>query len=212
MKETTLKILEDTLKRRPALEGQKQNILSALELMLSAVKGGGKIMLCGNGGSAADSEHIAGELLKRFKKPRPIGQEAVRELEKYGEDGAQLIQGLEKGIPAISLTSHLSFSTAFANDKNPFLVFAQQLFALGIRGDVLISLSTSGNSKNCVYAILAAKAKGIATISLTGSADSKMAQLSDVAIKAPETETFLVQEYHLPIYHCLCAMLEEELF
>ena len=212
MKDSTMEILEKTIERHKALEAQRSNILNAFKLLLCGVKEGGKILLCGNGGSAADCEHIAGELLKRFKKHRPIDEKVKANLLEMGEDGKFLADNLEGAISAISLTSHLSFSTAFAHDKNPHLVYAQQLYALGKAGDVLISLSTSGNSKNCVYAIIAAKAKGIKTISFTGKRESQMSRLSDVAIQVPEEETFLVQELHLPIYHCLCAMLEEEMF
>lgn len=212
MKDSAIKILDDTLMRHPRLEGQRQNILSAFEILQNCVKSGGKILICGNGGSAADSEHIAGELLKRFKKQRKIEETVLRNLSQFGDEGSKLSMSLEGAIPAISLTSHLSFSTAFVNDKEPLMVFAQQLYALGQKGDVLISLSTTGNSKNCVYAIMTAKAKGIKTVSLTGQDESRMSALSDITIRVPETETYLVQELHLPVYHCLCAMLEEEIF
>jgi D-sedoheptulose 7-phosphate isomerase len=212
MKQSTENILNQLMLRQKELISVKADINYAFEIILKTYKNGNKLLLCGNGGSAADCEHIAGELLKAFRKKRDIKLETFNALKNYGEEGKMIAENLEGALPVISLTSHISFLTAFANDKMPELNFAQQLYALGNEEDTLISISTSGNSKNCVYALLTAKVKNVNTISLTGKNESKMSELSDVTIKVNETETYLIQELHLPIYHCLCAMLEEELF
>ena len=212
MKDTTMMILDDLVKRYPNLDTAKSDILNAYKILENAYKNGKKVLICGNGGSAADSEHIVGELMKRFKKDRTLNKKTYDELAKYGDEGLKLQNSLDEPLRAIALTSHISLSTAFANDKQPKAVFAQQLYGLGDEGDVLLSISTSGNSENCVLAATLAKAMNIKTISLTGKMDSKLSIISDVTIKAPETEVYKVQECHLPIYHSLCAMLEEEFF
>lgn len=212
MKESTKKIYDELFDRYPVLVGEKQNVLSAFALLRSVYLSDKKLLLCGNGGSASDCEHIAGELIKSFKKKRPLEKTDEEKLTALGEDGATLANVLERGLKTVSLTSHLALSTAFANDKEPLATFAQQLYVLGDEGDALLCLSTSGNSQNCVYAALTAKAKGIKTLAITGAKESRLSALCDVCIQAPETETYKVQELHLPIYHCLCAMLEEEIF
>ena len=212
MKDTTKQILEELVIRYPRLSVAKKDILDAYLILENAYRNGNKLLICGNGGSAADSEHIVGELMKKFKKERPIKQDVYNELNKYGDEGKKLQETLDGCLRATSLTSHISLSTAFANDKEPTAAFAQQLYGLGDVGDVLLSISTSGNSENCVLTATLAKAMNIKTISLTGKMDSKLSKISDVTIKAPETETYKVQELHLPIYHALCAMLEEEFF
>ena len=212
MKDTTLMILDDLVVRYPQLKLVKEDILNAFLILENAYKNGKKVLICGNGGSAADSEHIVGELMKRFKKDRTLNKKTYNELSKYGEEGLKLQHSLDESLRAIALTSHIALSTAFANDKEPKAVFAQQLYGLGDEGDVLISISTSGNSENCVLAATLAKAMNIKTISLTGKKDSKLSAISDVTIKAPETEVYKIQELHLPIYHSLCAMLEEDFF
>ena len=212
MKDTTKQILEELVIRYPQLSVAKNDILNAYIVLENAYKNGNKLLICGNGGSAADSEHMVGELMKKFKKERPINQTVYNELSKYGDEGKKLQESLDGCLRATSLTSHISLSTAFANDKEPTAAFAQQLYGLGDAGDVLLSISTSGNSENCVLATTLARAMNIKTISLTGKMDSKLSKISDVTIKAPETETYKVQELHLPIYHVLCAMLEEEFF
>lgn len=151
-------------------------------------------------------------LSNRSRKKRPLEKTDEEKLTALGEDGATLANVLERGLKTVSLTSHLALSTAFANDKEPLATFAQQVYVLGDEGDALLCLSTSGNSQNCVYAALTAKAKGIKTLAITGAKESRLSALCDVCIQAPETETYKVQELHLPIYHCLCAMLEEEIF
>lgn len=211
MKDCTKMVLEGLVERYPALASEKENIQSAFETLAACFAGGNRLYLCGNGGSAADCEHIAGELLKSFKKCRPLPEKLVNALAQY-EDGNALISGLEGGLPVVSLCGHIAFSTAYLNDKDPSFIFAQQVNAWGREGDVLLTLSTSGNSKNCVYATMVAKALGMKVVALVGGNGGKLKTLADVAVVAPEKETYKVQEYHLPIYHCLCAMLEEEFF
>ncbi len=169
-------------------------------------------MICGNGGSASDSEHIVGELMKKFRKQRKIDAQIYGKLANYGNEGEKLRETLEGSLRTVSLTSHMALNTVFSNDKESSVVFAQQLYGQGDKGDVLISISTSGDSENCVLATTLAKAMEIKTIALTGQKESRLSVLSDVAIRVPEVETYKIQELHLPIYHCLCAMLEEELF
>lgn len=212
MKNTTIKIYENLFERYPALTVCKNDIMRAFEIMKTTYENGGKLLLCGNGGSASDCEHIVGELMKSFKKKRAIKKEVYQNLLAMGKTGEILSERLEGGLSAISLTSHLALSTAFSNDVDPSVTFAQQLYSLANANDTLVSLSTSGNSDNCVKATVLAKAMGLQTIALTGEKDSKLSDLCSVTIKAPASETFIVQEYHLPIYHTLCAMLEEEFF
>lgn len=212
MKDTTRALFDELLERYPSLTSIRSDIESALEMLISVYKNGGKLLVCGNGGSAADSEHIVGELMKSFMQKRAISTELYDKLASFGEDGLHMREHLEGSLPAISLTSHLSLSTAFANDSEPALVFAQQLLGLGHSGDALIAISTSGNSKNCVLAATLAKAMGIKLIALTGAPKSKLSALADVSVRAPETETFKVQELHLPIYHAIAAALEKEFF
>ncbi len=201
--------MEKLLKRFPDLVSVKDKILAARELIISTYENGGKLLLCGNGGSASDCEHIAGELLKSFKRKRPISQELADKLSFYGDDGKKLAETLEGALPAISLCGHPSLSTAYANDREPYMVFAQQLLGLGNKGDLLIALTTSGNSRNCLYAAMTAKAMGINIISITGEGGGKIASLSDICINLPEKETYIVQELTLPLYHYLCAEAED---
>lgn len=212
MKNSTREILKDLIKRYPQLTSVENDIEKTFLTLQSAYDNGNKILICGNGGSASDSEHIVGELLKSFKKKRPIKNEIYNKLSDFGAEGEKLQGTLEGSLSAVALTSHLALSTAFSNDKEPTVVFAQQLYGLAESGDVLLSLSTSGNSENCVLATVLAKVMGLKTISLTGQSDSRLSAISDITIKVPEYETYKIQELHLPVYHCLCAMLEEELF
>ncbi len=212
MKEKVKKILDETLQRYSALEQCREQISAAFECIAAAYGRGGKLLLCGNGGSASDCEHIVGELMKSFKLPRTLGEEEKQKLSACGEPGRIAAEGLECGLPAISLTSHPSLSTAFANDRDPLLAFAQQLYVLGREEDVLLAITTSGNSKNCLCAAAVARAKGMKVVFLTGAGGGKAVSCADVCIRVPQTQTYLVQELHLPVYHCLCAMLEEEFF
>lgn len=212
MKETTRKIYNELFDRYSILNDVKDNILNVFELIKSTYENGGILYCAGNGGSSSDSEHIVGELLKSFKKKRLIDENTTSNLLGYGEEGKYLLNKLEGSLPAVSLISQTGILTAFANDKSWDTAIAQQLYGLGRSGDCLIVLSTSGNSKNCIYAVLVAKAKGIKTIAFTGCSGGQLREICDDCICVPETETYKVQELHLPIYHCLCAMLEEEFF
>lgn len=170
-------------------------------------------MIAGNGGSAADSEHIAGELMKRFKIPRPVTSEFADKLKAIDPiRGENLAQNLERGLMAIPLVAHEALSTAYINDVDGLGVFAQQLFGFGRPGDVFLGISTSGNSKNVISATVVARALGIKVIGLTGTKGGELAKVADVAIKVPETETYMIQELHLPVYHTLCLMLEDKFF
>lgn len=212
MKSTTTSILQELGERYPALSPLTPDIEAAFTLLQTTASTGGTLFTCGNGGSASDSEHIVGELMKSFKKRRPIDETVAKKLEAYGEDGKKLLPVLEGAIKAVALTSHPSLSTAFSNDKSPVAVFAQQVYGLGEEGDTLLCLSTSGNSANCVLAAIVAKAKGMRVIAMTGEKQSKLSELADVTLRVLERETYKIQELHLPLYHCLCAMLEEENF
>ena len=186
-----------------ALEECREDIEKALELILHTYQNGGKVLVCGNGGSAADSEHIVGELMKGFLLKRPVTDERIPE---------RLRMGLQGSLPAISLPSQCAILSAFINDVDPEMMYAQLVYGYAKENDLVIGLSTSGNSKNVVNAIEVAKCLGVKTLSLTGSKDSRMSELSDVTIRVPETETYKVQEYHLPVYHYLCAEVERILF
>lgn len=195
--------IDDLLKRAPALNDCINVIVEAYDVMQTCYQSGGKLLLCGNGGSAADSEHWAGELLKGFMHPRKMNALSGKGLP---ED---LLNHLQWGLPAIPLTGFPSFATAFANDVEPEFTFAQLVWGLGKPGDVLVGISTSGNSKNVCHAARAAKAKGLKVVALTGQSGGKLKGLADVCIAVPSTSTPLIQEYHLPIYHCLSLMLED---
>ena len=212
MKETTKKILKELSIRYPSLDCVEQDVQAAYDIIQEAFANGSSLYLCGNGGSSADCEHITGELLKSFKKYRPLPNDLLEKLSEYGEDGEKLKMGLDGGLPAVSLCGHFAFSTAYQNDKDPMFVFAQQVNVWGKKGDVLLTLSTSGNSKNCIYAALVAKAKGMKVVFLGGGNGGKLKAIADASIVVPEKETYKVQELHLPVYHCLCAMLEEEFY
>jgi D-sedoheptulose 7-phosphate isomerase len=213
MKNSSAHYIDSLIVRYPRLAPAKQDILKAIQILVNSYRNGGKLLICGNGGSAADSEHIVGELMKGFVLPRPIDSELSNDLKQhYQNDGEYIGRHVQKGLPAISLVSEVGLSTAFSNDQAPDLVFAQQVLGYGKKGDVLLGISTSGNSKNVVYAIEMAKELGILTIGLTGEKDSHMSALADITIRAGETETFKIQECHLPIYHAICLALEEEFF
>ena len=213
MKTSTTKKIDQLLERYPALEICRDNLLEAVDKICATFKNGGKLMTCGNGGSAADAQHIVGELMKGFILPREITGDFVRRAEKFFPDDADYFRAnLQGALPAISLVGENALNTAFANDKAPDLIFAQQVFGLGKRGDILLAISTSGNSENVVYAVEVAKILGVTTISLTGKRGGKLKHISDVTICAPADETFQIQELHLPIYHALCLAAENEFF
>jgi D-sedoheptulose 7-phosphate isomerase len=191
----------------------KDDILTAYTTLCEAYTKECKLLVCGNGGSASDCEHIVGELMKEFKLKREVYKEQAANMKQIDEQlGSVLANHLQGALPAITLTSHSSLTTAFMNDSQPELVFAQQVNGYGKAGDVLLGISTSGNSMNVLYAAVTAKAKGLKVIGLTGQNDSRLKSLSDVCIQVPETDTYKIQELHLPVYHCLCMMLEEHFF
>ena len=201
------------VERYPSLESAKNDILAAYLLLEESYENGGKLLVAGNGGSAADAEHIVGELMKGFKLSRkPETDFAERLVAENQELGSVLAENLQGALPAIALDGHPALSTAYMNDCEPLLCFAQQVNGYGKSGDVFLGISTSGNSKNVLFAATTAHAKGMKVIGLTGAKDSKLKDMSDVCIKAPQTETYMIQELHLPIYHCLCLMLEDKFF
>ncbi len=204
---------EELFTRYPKLSSCTTDFDAAFSELLSCCRRGGKLLIAGNGGSAADSEHIAGELMKSFLFLRDPDRETTRRLEAlYGEDGVQLARVIEGAVPVIPLTSMPALSTAFANDVEPDACFAQMVNGLGQPIDLFLGISTSGNSRNILLALMVAKAKGMKTILLTGNNGGFCREKADIAICVGETETFKIQELHLPIYHALCAMLEAELF
>lgn len=201
------------VERYASLESARNDIVAAYLLLEESYENGGKLLVAGNGGSAADAEHIVGELMKGFKLPRkPEADFAEKLVEENQELGSVLAENLQGALPAIALDGHPALSTAYMNDCEPLLCFAQQVNGYGKSGDVFLGISTSGNSKNVLYAATTAHAKGMKVIGLTGAKDSKLKDMSDVCIKAPQTETYMIQELHLPIYHCLCLMLEDNFF
>lgn len=201
------------IERYPHLDICREDIKKAYELLETAYSNGRKLLVCGNGGSASDSVHIVGELMKEFKLKRNVcSDHAVALKEIDPELGQVLADYLQGALPAISLTGHSSLQTAFMNDAVPELVFAQQVNGYGKPGDVFLGISTSGNSKNVLYAAVNAKAKGLNVIGLTGAKENKLMKYADVCIRVPETETYMIQELHLPVYHCLCLMLEDKFF
>lgn len=213
MKQTTIDILDKLAERYPALAPLHVNIFEAFKVICKAYQNGGVLYVCGNGGSAADSEHIVGELMKSFRKKRPVDDKIKDSLtQMFGESGRILGDTLEGGLPAVSLCSHVSLKSAVANDTDPANIYAQQLFSLGRAGDCLIAISTSGNAENCMRAAMVAKLIGMKIVALTGEKGGRLKETADVTVNVPERETYAVQELHLPVYHCLCAMLEEELF
>lgn len=208
-----IKQLDFLLSRYPILEPCKKDIVSAYETIANSYKGNGKLLIAGNGGSAADAEHIVGELMKAFTSSRKIDQSYAELLISVEPELGQILaQNLQGALPAIALDGHLALTTAFMNDCEPLLCFAQQVNGYGRPDDVLLAISTSGNSKNVLFATVAAKAKKMKVVGLTGKTESKLSELSDVCIRVPEIETYKVQELHLPIYHSLCLMLEETFF
>ena len=210
--------IETLLQNHPFLSVCRASIEAARDLLIRTYRKGGKLLLCGNGGSAADCDHIAGELLKGFLSHRPLSEEDCMALADTLPDGEAdpdlyLLAGqLQGGLPAVSLPAQTAAVTAVCNDTDPALIFAQLVWALGQAGDTLVCLSTSGNSRNVVLAAKAARAKGMAVLALTGENDSRLSELADVTVQVPAADTYRVQEYHLPVYHYLCAAVEEEFF
>ncbi len=207
------KHLDTLIERYPKLEMCRDDIIRAYEILEECYVADHKLLIAGNGGSAADSEHIAGELMKRFEAPRPVPQSFADKLKTIDPvRGENLAKNLERGLMAIPLVAHEALTTAYINDVDGLGVFAQQLYGFGRPGDVFLGISTSGNSKNVMSATVVARALGIKVIGLTGASGGELGMVADVTIRVPETETYKVQELHLPVYHCLCLMLEDSFF
>lgn len=212
--ENPTKHINELITRYPILAPCREDILRAYEVLETCYTQGRKLLVAGNGGSAADSEHIVGELMKEFKLKRRVYADQAESMQRIDpEMGRILAENLQGALPAISLCEHSGLNTAYMNDSGePALIFAQQVNGYGRKGDVFLGISTSGNSKNILYAAVAAKAKGLKVIGLTGHKESRLTALADVCIRVPETETYKIQELHLPVYHALCMMLEERFF
>ena len=203
-------MINDLVNRYPVLAKVRDDIEMVYKLLVECYENGGKVLIVGNGGSAADSEHIVGELMKGFIKNRPVSAEMYEALVAVDPvRGEALAKNLQGGLPAIALTAHTSLNTAFANDRDPVMIYAQQVNGYGKPGDVFLGISTSGNAENVMYAAVTAKAKGMKVLALTGKDGGKLAKVADVSIIVPEQETYKIQELHLPIYHVLCLMLED---
>lgn len=206
-------LLDDLFQSHPELFICRDSIEKAFRILKDCYDRGGKVLVCGNGGSASDSEHIVGELMKGFICNRKIDMSHRNQLcEMFPVVGSYLAGHLQGALPAISLVSQTGFTTAYGNDVAADMIFAQQVYGYAKKGDVLIGLSTSGNSKNVIHALMVAKALSVSTIGFTGNTGGQMKGLCDTVIMVPAADTFKVQEYHLPIYHTLCAMIEAEYF
>ncbi|MDE5722543.1 MAG: SIS domain-containing protein [Clostridia bacterium] len=215
MKVKILKHIDLLIERYPVLASCKGEIINAYNILEECFSTGCKLLIAGNGGSCADSAHIVGELMKGFKLTRKCTEEFADRLKDIDKmRGAELAERLQGGLPAIALTEHQSLNTAYLNDvlNGGLLTFAQQTYVYGQEGDILLAITTSGNSKNLLFASVVAKAKGMKIIALTGATGGEIAKFADTAIKVPEAETYMIQELHVPIYHCLCLMLEEKFF
>lgn len=209
MKNSTQIILNELFNRYPELCDAEKSIVSAFEKLQKTFLNKGKLLVCGNGGSAADSDHIVGELVKGFKLKRELPSWMK---EKFNEAGEHLANCLQMGLPTINLSAQTALISAISNDNGADMIFAQQVFVYGQKNDCLLGLSTSGNSKNIVAACKVANVLGINTIGMTGEKKCEMDEICDIVIKVPSSITFKIQEFHLPVYHALCAMLEEEFF
>lgn len=205
--------MDELIERYPVLESARESIIEAFHVLLTCFQQNRKLLIAGNGGSAADAEHIVGELMKSFVLPRKINENLKEKMKNIDDNlGSELADKLEQALPAIALNNHNSLNTAFLNDVDGKLCFAQQILGYGVAGDVFLAISTSGNSMNILYASIVAKAKGMKVIALTGKGGGRLALVADVVVAVDEQETYKVQELHLPVYHCLCRMVEEEMF
>ena len=206
-------MLDELIKRYPILERVREDIEAVYGILERCYENGGELLIAGNGGSAADAEHIVGELMKGFVKRRPVTEEMKEALEKADPvRGKELSEKLQGGLPAIALVDHAALSTAFANDVDGMLSYAQQVNGYGKPGDVFLGISTSGNAENVMYAAVTAKAKGMQVVGLTGRDGGKLAGIAAAAVIVPEMETYKIQELHLPVYHALCLMLEHRFY
>ena len=208
-----MQYLDSLIERYPKLRVCRDDIEKAYKILLDSFRTGKKLLVAGNGGSASDAEHIVGELMKSFILPRALPADSKNKLKLVdAELGNELAEKLQGALPAIAVVDHVALSTAYLNDVDPLLGFAQQVYGYGQAGDTFLGITTSGNSKNVLYACVAARAKNMKTIALTGRDGGKVKDLVDVAIVGPETETYKIQELHLPVYHCLCLMVEEAVY
>ena len=213
IKRSSQAIFDELLQRYPQLSVCREDIKAAFEMLLKSYRNKGKLLIAGNGGSAADSDHISGELTKSFLFKRAVDPQVSEGLAQlFGEEGKTICDNLEGGLPAIPLPTMNASNSAFANDVGWRQSFAQLVNALGMEGDVFLGITTSGNSGNIVDALMVSKVKGVGTIALTGRDGGRCKTLADVCIVVPEKETFKIQELHLPVYHALCSMVEAELF
>lgn len=213
MKESTEAIMEAFFSQKTELTQCRESIVAAFQMLSGCFRSGGKLLTCGNGGSASDAQHIVGELMKSFTLPRTPNEEFRQRLERASCSATDfLATNLQGALPALSLVGETSLTTAYANDMAPGLVFAQQVYGYGYAGDVLLAISTSGESKNILYAAQVAKALEMNVIGLTGEKGGALRDWSDVLIAVPSNETYRIQEYHLPVYHMLCLALENEFF
>ena len=209
-KNTLLNLL---VERYPALNQCRADISAAGDLWINSYENNGKLLICGNGGSAADADHITGELLKSFSKKRPVTNDFTADLKNISDErGTILSEKLERGLPAISLSAHSALTSAVSNDIGGDFIYAQQIMGYGNKQDVLVAITTSGNSQNIIDAAITAKAKGMKVVGLTGETGGKLKQYCDVTICVPSTITPVVQEYHLPVYHILCQIVEHKFF
>jgi D-sedoheptulose 7-phosphate isomerase len=208
-----IEYINTLINRYPSLESVKADISAAFDIIANSYANGGKLLIAGNGGSASDAEHIAGELMKTFSKKRNLPDSFISDIKKVDPEIADyLIPRMQPGLPTIALSGHASLNTACINDIDGNITFAQQVYGYGKETDVLLAISTSGNSKNVLYAAAVAKAKKLKIIALSGGTGGALKKVADASIIVPETETYKVQELHLPVYHCLCQMLENHFF
>jgi len=206
-------IIEELIRRYPQFEDITYKIIEAAERLIRCYQNGNKVLICGNGGSSSDSDHIAGELLKGFEEKRPLNDQMKNQLLSVSAKRGQfLAEKLQTGLPAISLSAHSALVTAVANDTDAHLIFAQQVIGFGSPGDVLIGISTSGNAQSVVDAAITARAIGMSVIGLTGATGGKLKACCDILINVPEKRTSFVQELHLPVYHALCMIIENHFF
>ena len=206
-------MMNELLTRYPTLTACADEIAAARDALIACYEAGGKVLLCGNGGSASDSDHIVGELMKGFLKKRPLSEERKAQMKAASPALTdETLSKLQVGLPAVSLPSIAGLNSAFCNDVDPELIYAQSVLGLAKAGDILIALSTSGNAKNVAHAVAVAKALGVTVIGMTGEAGGTLGREADIAIRVPERETFKVQELHLPVYHYLCAAVEAHFF
>lgn len=205
--------IQTLLERYPQLEGIRRDITEGYLALENCYQHGGTLLAAGNGGSAADADHVVGELMKSFRLPRPVSEDCARKLRDVDEARGVMLAGtLQRALPAISLAAHGALMTACINDMDPESVYAQMLYGYGRPGDVFLGISTSGNSPNVLNAAITARANGITVLGLTGGSGGELARIADIVVRVPETETYRIQELHLPVYHCWCMMLEERFF